>query len=111
MAILPESGIAVSVKQNTDYLGIRVIVSNILDVLLGEEIPKYKPWLSHQLASIMVAKGSEAALQKYISVKETVEEQYQVHELDFKSIANLLENGEPQMASKWSEFTNKVFTI
>ena len=44
--ILPERGISIAIMANSDYIGLKVICTSILDILLGEEVQYVKQSLT-----------------------------------------------------------------
>jgi CubicO group peptidase (beta-lactamase class C family) len=85
--ILPERGMSVVVMTNSDYIGLKLICTAILDILLGEEVQYVKQSLAHYMARKLFENNFEAAIKEYSSIKEDSSDRYNFIEDEFKFVA------------------------
>lgn len=110
LILLPDQGIALSVMTNSDYVGIKIVCSTILDVLLGADVSHVKRSLAHYLAEVTASSGIEAALQEYAAIQHNNPDRYLVLQGEFNFIADTLkERGFTAEAVKLLELSALLF--
>ncbi|WP_291581994.1 serine hydrolase [Clostridium sp. UBA6640] len=85
--ILPERGMSLVVMTNSDYIGLKLLCTAILDILLGEEVQYVKQSLAHYMAKKLFENNFETALKEYSSIKEDSFDRYNFIEDEFKFVA------------------------
>ena len=92
LIVLPDSGMGVTIMLNTDFIGVKVLVEAILDLLLGKDITLIKRSLAHHLCGISLSAGNETAWKEYDRIQREELEHYLIGDEDFNSIVSRLKN-------------------
>ncbi len=107
--ILPERGISVVIMTNSDYIGLKLICTAILDILLGEEVQYVKQSLAHYMAKKLFDNNFEATLKEYSSIKEDFPDRYNFIEDEFKFVAyELVERGKLKKAIEVMKISTEI---
>ncbi|WP_052476458.1 serine hydrolase domain-containing protein [Cohnella kolymensis] len=110
LILLPDEGIAVSVMTNSDYVGLKIVYTTILDVLLGEDISRIKRSIAHHLAQITDSSGVDAAMKEYADIQQNNPDRYLVLQGEFNFIADTLkERGFSGEAGKLLQLSSMLF--
>jgi len=108
--ILPEKEIAIIIMTNSDYIGLNIICTSILDVLLGDKADNVKKSLAHRLAKLLFEKDVEKALEEYNNIREKSINDYLVLEGEFNFIAyELLERKRIKEAIEMIKMSVNIF--
>lgn len=91
LVLLPEAGLGVTLMMNDDYVGLKVLMKGILDLLLGEGTGEVQRNLAHYLTGIALSGGIDAAWDEYRQILHDGVERYAVSADDFSYIAYPLE--------------------
>ncbi|UVI33093.1 serine hydrolase domain-containing protein [Paenibacillus spongiae] len=110
LILLPDTGIAVAVMTNCDYVWLNSVYTAILDSLLGLYPPSIKRSLAHHLSKITTASGVDSALKAFNRLQDNGLERYYVWEDEFVCTANMLfDQGNREDAIRLLELTVLLF--